>query len=426
MSTTKKLLSGSIIVFLGMIASSIFSYVFNMLMGRFLGPVHYGEMTVLLSFFMIVSVAGQAVLTIVMRYSGELYSDKKYSGVNRLFKFFTKNITFLGTAIFLLGTIFIKPISSMFSLSEYVPVLITLAAAVFALVLMVNKGILQGAQRFVAVSMAGVLEMAVRLTLGVMLVRGGMMLNGAMTAIATAPLIAYLVSLIPIKNIFKNFRSEKEDKYYFDKKEMLGYAWPVFITSLMLATSLNIDIFIIKYYFSPEQAGLYSAISTISKIILYATNPIVTVMFPMISESRIKGNKHYKLFLFSMLFTLIGALIILGLYVVAPGKIISVLYGQKYVEFYSYLPEVGLVFLFYAMINLMANYYMAIKDFFFVWFYAISIILLIIVVTYNHSSLTVVIREFIIVFAMQFATMVSYYLYQKREQIALMVKGEYE
>ena len=127
-----------------------------------------------------------------------------------------------------------------------------------------------------------------------------------------------------------------------------------------------------------------------------------------------------------MLFTLVGALVILGVYMIMPGKIISILYGEKFVSFYNYLPEVGMIFLFYSLINLMANYYMAIKDFFFVWFYAASIVALIIAVALSHSTLTMVIREMIVVFAIQFALMTAYYLYQKRAQLSLMLKGEYE
>ncbi len=426
MGITKKLLSGSIIVFFGTIVSSVFSYVFNMLMGRMLGPVHYGDMTILLSIFTIVSVIGQTVLTIVMRYSSELYSDKKPRGIQKLLKFFTRNIALFGLIIFLVGSILVKPIASMFSLSDYLPVFITLTAVVFSLILMVNKGVLQGTQKFVAVSFVSIVEMGMRLCLGTILVKIGMMINGAMTAIAIAPLVAYLVSFLSIRDIVKPKNNENEVEYVFDKKEMLSYLWPVFITSFMLSVSLNIDIFIVKYYFSPQEAGLYSAVSTISKIILYTTTPIISVMFPMISELNIKGNKHYKIFLFSMLFTLVGALIILGLYVIMPGKIILILYGEKFVGFYNYLPEVGMIFLFYSLINLMANYYMAIKEFFFVWFYAASIIALIIAVTLSHSTLTVVIREMIVVFAIQFVLMTAYYLYQKRAQLSLLLRGEYE
>jgi O-antigen/teichoic acid export membrane protein len=69
-STTKKLFKGSTIIFIGAIIGGLFSYLFNMLMGRMLGPVHYGELTALLSLSMIVTVAGGAITTVAMRYSG--------------------------------------------------------------------------------------------------------------------------------------------------------------------------------------------------------------------------------------------------------------------------------------------------------------------------------------------------------------------
>ena len=136
---------------------------------------------------------------------------------------------------------------------------------------------------------------------------------------------------------------------------MLSYSWPTLLASILLAVSINLDIILVKHYFPAEEAGLYAAVSTIGKIILYATGPIVSVMFPMISEQTAKKEKHYKIFLLSLTMTLVGALIILGIYVIAPGKVISILYGGTYASLYYLLPQVGVAVLFYALINLICK-----------------------------------------------------------------------
>lgn len=426
MSSTKKLLSNSFIVFTGMTIGNIFSYLFNMFMGRMLGPEGYGELTVLLSFFMVASVANGAILTITMRYSGELYFSKNYESLRKFYNFMQKNVIYLSLAIVLLLLIFLKPVAAFFSISSWLTLLPVLAAVLFILVLTVNKGFLQGVQRFTAVSYIGAIELILRFVIGFVLVYAGWQIYGALAGITLATILAFIISIFAIKKVDLTAQTNANQTAGFDKKEMISYGLPVLISSIMLILSLNMDIFLVKHYFSASDAGLYAAISVISKIILYIGSPVISVMFPMISEQRAKGEKHYKVFLFSLLLTLAVSLLVLGVYSIAPGSVIKILYGTKYTAYYNLLPEIGLAFLFYSLVNLMTNYYMAIKDFAYVWFYAIIMILQIVAVYFWHSDLLTVVRIFIFSFALLFAIMMIYYTIIKRSQIKELIMGNYE
>lgn len=421
----KKLISSSTIIFAGTMVGSVFSYLFNMLMGRYLGPKQYGEMAALMSLLMIVSVAGGAILTITMKYSSELYSAKKFKALKKLFAIFTRYVYFIALAIILICLVLVKPIANYFSIDNLIPVVIAFSSLIFGLVMAVNRGVLQGAQKFTAVSIIGVLEMVLRLALGILLVKLGFQVSGALAAIVLATAISYFISFFPIKSIFKNLGSDKTSKdHNFDKKEIFNYSWPALISSVLLIIALNIDIILVKHYFSPQDAGIYAAISTIAKIILYITAPIVTVMFPMISEKTVAGDKHYKIFFFSMLFVIIGALLILGLYVIAPAKVITILYGSQYVSFFYLLPEVGMAVLFYSLINLLVNYYLVVKDFRFIWFFVFAIITLVATISFWHSSILIVVRMMILAFSLLFTSMMGYYLFSKRKQLKLFLRGE--
>lgn len=425
MGDTKKLISSSAIIFVGTIVGSVFSYLFNMLMGRYLGPEQYGEMTALMSLLMIISVAGGAILTITMKYSSELYTAGKYRALKKLFAVFTRYVYFIALAIILICLVLVKPIANYFSIENLIPVIIAFSSLIFGLVMMVNKGLLQGAQKFTAVSVIGILEMVLRLSLGILLVKLGFQVSGALLAIVLATALSYFATFIPIKPIFSNLKSDKlSKKHIFDKKEILNYSWPALISSVLLIIALNIDVILVKHYFSPQDAGIYAAISTIGKIILYVTAPVVTVMFPMISERTTKGDKHYKIFFFSILFIIIGALLVLSLYVIAPAKVIAILYGSQYVSFFYLLPEIGIAILFYSLINLLVNYYLVIKDFRFLWFFVVAIIALVTAISFWHSSILIVVRMMILAFSLLFTSMMVYYLFSKKEQIKTYLRGE--
>src|SRR3989339_1486212 len=131
MSIGQRLIKSSTIILVGTVVASLFSYLFNMLMGRMLGPIKYGELTALMSLLAIISVAGGAILTITMRYSGELYALKNYSAIKRLFWYFTRYLLIFGVALFALGAIFSRQIGEFFSISDNVAVIIILLSIVF-------------------------------------------------------------------------------------------------------------------------------------------------------------------------------------------------------------------------------------------------------------------------------------------------------
>lgn len=425
MGDTKRLLKNTIIIFVGSSAASGFSYLFNMLMGRMLGPIHYGEMAAILSLVNIFAVVGGVVTTTTMYHAGELYGLNNLAGIKKLFSIFSKYIFALSVLFFLVGVSLSKPIANFFSLEHLIPIIIAFSGFIFGFVILVNKGVLQGTQRFVAFTAVGFIEMVLRVAFGVLLVKVGLSVSGAVLATVLATAIAYLISFVPLNSLFRAVKDVEKAEFHFEKGDVLNYSWPVFLSTLFLAGIINLDIILIKHYFPGSDAGLYAATSTVAKIILYITAPIISVMFPMILEKKTKGEKHYRMLILSLGLTAVGALLILGIYSVAPGLVMKILYGSNYTQLYSYLPQLGIFVLFYTLVNLLANYYLAIKNFVFIIFMALATILILVWSTFYHPSILVIIRIFITSQVLLFAAMIGYYLFIKKDQIIQFIKGEY-
>lgn len=423
--TTKKMLAGSSIIFVGTVFGSVFSYLLNMLMGRMLGPVAYGELTALMSFMLIIGVAGGAIFTVSMRYSGEMIAGEHFGALKRFFAFLTRNVLILAAIIILIAALLIKPIAGFFLISNLLPVFITFLSVIAGLLIFINRGFLQGGQKFKAISVLGVVEAVLKLVIAVVLVKIGFALLGAVTAIILGTAITYLLSFIPLKKIFPAKREKKTALVYkFDKKEIFNYSWPTLLAAIFIMLATNLDIILVKHFFPPEEAGLYAAISAIGKIIIYLTAPIIGVMFPMVSEQKIKGEKHYRVFLFSVFLTLIGALLIVAIYTVAPGMVIAILYGPRYLSFYYLLPELGIAMVFFSLINLICNYFLAIKNFTFLWFFALILLAQVVAVSLWHPSILAIVRVFIFSYASLFLLIFGYYLLSKKEQLIKFIRGD--
>lgn len=424
-SDARKLFSNSSVIFAGTIIGSFFSYLFNMLAGRFLGPERYGEFTALLSMMTILSVAGGAITTVTMKYSSELIAKKYYKALNKLFKKLTRYTAIFALCLIIFTFLFIKPIGQFFIIDDIIPICITFTSFFFGFLITINRGTLQGGQRFVDSSVSTALEMGLKLLLGIIFIKVGLGVSGTMLGVILATAIAYFVSLLPLSRLLKTEDHNKKESFVFDKKEIITYTIPALISSALLMVALNIDIILIKHYFDAETAGIYAAISTIAKIILYATGPIVSVMFPMISEKTVTGDKHYKLLFMSLILTFVGSLVILAIYSIAPGTIIKVLYGSSYTSYYSFLPQVGLFILLYSLVNILANYYLILKNYTFLYLFSAVTLLQVLLINSYHGSLEIVVKILVSTTGLLFALLFGYYLITKREQLFMFLKGEY-
>lgn len=416
MNETKKLISSSSIIFIGTLIGSFFSYLFNMFAGRLLGPEKYGEFTALISMMMILSVSSIAILTVTMKYSSELVAKKHFQALNILYKKFYRCTAIFALVLIATMLIFVKPIGAFFSINDVVPICITFLYFFFVYLLVVNRGILQGGQRFLDLTANTTLEMFLKFLIGTILIKIGLGVSGAMAGMILATGIVYFLSLIPLNRLLKTKDENQHEQFIFNKKEIATYAIPVLISSALLMIALNLDIILVKHYFDPATAGVYAAVSTIAKIILYATSPIVSVMFPMITAKRSIGQSYHKLFCFSMLLTIVGALIILGIYTLAPNTIIRVLYGERFVSLYTFLPKVGLFVVLYALVNILANYYLAIKSYIFLYFFAFTLGLQLVLISLNHSSLDEVVKILIWTTALLFIVLTGYYFVIKKSR----------
>jgi O-antigen/teichoic acid export membrane protein len=431
MSDTKRLLGNSSIVFIGTIVSSIFSYLFNTLMGRMLGPSGYGDLTAILSLVSVTSVFGAAVLMVTTQYVAQA---KSAYAVHRLFRKETAGLLLAGSILFLLSLVLAAPIAALFSISNVLAAAIASASVFFTIVIMVNRGVLQGLQRFPILTVTNILEMVVRLGIGLFLVRIGWSVAGSVTGVVAGTMVAYIVSYVVVVRILqKNMRvsddlAEKnnaidDSKDQVSRKELFTYAFPTLVAMFMLTLSLALDVILVKYLFSAETAGLYAAVSTVAKIIAFMVAPVVSVMFPMIAEKRTKGERHYQTFLLSLGLTLVGALILLTMYTIAPGTILGLLYGSAFRDLYYLLPQVGLYIVFYALINLISNYFLAVRDYLFLYGFGAYLLVVSMLVMFGNYSLEMVVRIFVAASGIFFAILMARYLYTKRVQLVQLLSN---
>ena len=123
---------------------------------------------------------------------------------------------------------------------------------------------------------------------------------------------------------------------HFYVSEVYHYFLPVGITLLCFMILTNVDLILVKHFFTPIEAGYYSIAQMVGKIILFLPIPVVMVMFPkLVCHCRGQGQAQESLsilkqsLMIALLFSALGRSFVGFLF---PSLIIRILSGKVYPE----------------------------------------------------------------------------------------------
>jgi O-antigen/teichoic acid export membrane protein len=444
MGGVKRFLSNSFVLVAGTILAAGLNYAYNLLVNRLLNPADYATFGALMGVVMIIGAPIGALQTIAAKYAADCYADDDEGGIWLLLKKMTARVAPIGGLLFLFFVLFSGPIANFIAQDDVSSttkgVIVVGAGLLFQLLLPINRGLLQGAHLFADLAVNLIVDAAGRVFLGLLIMWPlataetgaslGSVLRGevkvhdswavaaAIGATVLGSFLAYMMALRPVGRWAQKPARQRE----FDLKKMLTFAWPTLLMYLFTTILLTVDVILVKRYaeigtgLTPTNAGEYATLSTLAKLIFYITGPIVTVMFPMITNLVKKGEKHYRVLLIALVSVLAGSSIVLGVFSVAPNFIISKL-APNYTHVSYLLVPMTVIFLFYGLVNLFANYFLSLQKYYLLVPLAVGSILEIGLIMAYHDSVAEVIKMVTIAQMVALLGFVLYYVRMKYRSI---------
>lgn len=411
---TRALVRGSLILLIGLNFVNVANYLFNLLMGRMLGPEDYGLLISLFALIYIIGVPSATIATVAMKFTAEYRAQGKQEKINPLLRYLSKRIALLALTAFLIIA-FASPLIADFIHAPSIWPIILIGLSLFTLFLIpINRGILQGLQRFGAYAVNSNIDPILKILLGILLVWLGWRVDGALIAMIAAALIAYLISFFHLKEFLR------PSSQNIDTTKIKNYSFSSLIALLLLALYINIDVILVKHYFSAQEAGYYGALATLGKIILFASTPIVGAMFPIIAERNEQNKGHWRVLFAALTMVLAISVLILIIYFFAPGLAIKYLFGTQYLAAVPYLGWFGLAILLYSLVNAMVNYYLSVHSLKFIPFLLITAILEILLMVFYHDNFMEIIKILIATTGATLAGLLAMYGWERKERIGQM------
>nr|MQY69337.1 oligosaccharide flippase family protein [Bacillota bacterium] len=266
-------------IFVATTLANIGSFLFHGYMLRHLSPPDFGILYAMLALLMIVSIPAMTIQTVITKYVSHFKAHNQYGKIRFLFLHSLKKLSLYGGIGFLIFLIFSDHIARFQQIPSRIPVVIVGFILLFSVVTPSAGGVVQGLQRFNYLGWSMVLGMLLRLISGILLVIIGFGVNGALSSSIVGILFGLFIIFLPLRSLFQEKTNER-----VDLKEMYQYSAPVIAALLCFFILTNVDVILVKHFFSPLEAGNYSAAALVGRIILFLPMAIVVVMFPKASE----------------------------------------------------------------------------------------------------------------------------------------------
>ena len=151
------------------------------------------------------------------------------------------------------------------------------------------------------------------------------------------PIVSYLVGLFIVSSIIalhilRIFKGTKKIKEKFSIKDMVLDSYPMMISSAIVMIMGWSDVFVLGFYVSEEQIGIYSIAIKLATLVSFVYNAIATILTPKIAEfyHQNKTNQLYETVKFSSKAMFVCGLPIFIIIFVFSEFILS-LFGEEYI-----------------------------------------------------------------------------------------------
>lgn len=371
---------GGIILVTTLIAG-LFNYIYQICMGRILGPEEYSIFGALFSISLIINVVTQTFAVSATNFVSTFIGQGKEIGF--FIKGSIKRMVTFGIIISIVFIILSKDIMNILKLPNIFPIMILILILFLNMINPVMNGIIRGIKRFSALGFVNISYAFGKMTFGILLVMLGFGANGALFGIVLGIIIAMLISYIFIRPYIRPNNPHDPD---FKFSSFYMYSVPVLFVMIGSSIPTNIDVILAKHFFSPTDAGIYTSISVLGRLVFFFPMAIGTVIFPMIVERHTIRKDTRIILKKGLLYTTYLSGPIVLLYILFPEIIIK-LFGSEYINALPLIIPYGIGMFLFSILTILANYYLAIKDMKYVTLFIMFTILQIIFFLMFHSSI---------------------------------------
>ena len=387
------------------------NYLYNLILGRILGPEQFADAAVLITFLLVLSFVAMTFQLVTAKFSVLFEDDLFKSFISKVYKYAIATGISLGVLI----VIFSKQLQQLFNTSSSDMFIVFGIGVPLYFLMSVNRGVFQGKKEFKLLSITYQAEMLSRLLITLCLL---FLFNiQSSLVIAIGILISFGFGLIPFK--FKDLRFNTSVVIEAGKTKLVRNFF--IITAFYEFTQIiinNSDILLVKHYFESYEAGLYASLALIGRIVYFIAWMFVMLLLPTVVQLKKEGKATAPiLFKYVGYIATIASIIILCCSLF-PETAITLLFGKSYLAIAPLLWKYALATGLFAVSNIFAYYYLSLDRYVPVIFSGIFGMLQMGLVIFFHESLEQVVHMQIVAMILLLIFQVVYFIIDSKSQLS--------
>ena len=363
-----RLLQSSTLISASVFLAGFISYIFQLMLSKFVSPSEYGTYNVLMSFSGLLGLPITILSISILKQYSIFYEKNDLNKINKLFYLTLKISLILVLIILILFLIFDNFFIGLMKLDSKFLYYNFILMHVIGIFFPFLSFFFQGIRDYLFFSFMNVLNSLIRLIIPVIFILFiTLNINYIIFSSTLASLISTLILFYFIKKksdfSFLKFSFKlpiQEFKTYYHQLSFKTYARSALVV-VSFTLILQIDILIINYYFESVISSSYALASIISKIIFFISSGVNTLILNEASGKNFFNIKTDKYLNFALFFTIFfSSLFCIGSYLFG-HIVIELIYGEEFIlarDFVRYLP---IAFIPYALIQCY-EYYLLSKD----------------------------------------------------------------
>ena len=378
------------------------NYIYNLILGRVLGPAQFADAAVLITFLLVLSFIAMTFQLVTAKFSVIFENETFKNFIAKVYK----QAFFVGL---LFGVVIIScaPKLQMFFNTSSSTMFVIFGCGVPLYFLMsVNRGTYQGKKAYKSLSITYQGEMLSRLLITIGLI---LLFNIQSSAVIAIGIVgSFVFGLFPFKT--KHISIKKlvplESKY---SKQIKNFFLLTAFYELTQIIINNSDILLVKHYFDSYNAGLYASLALIGRIVYFIAWMFVMLLLPAVVELKNQGKKTASvLFKYVGYIALISAIIVITC-LAFPELIIQLLFGEQYVAMAPLLWKYAIATSMFAISNIFAYYYLSLDKYVPVIISGVFGMLQMLLVVFYHDTLEQVVHMQIVAMALLLVMQVLFF-----------------
>jgi O-antigen/teichoic acid export membrane protein len=389
---SRAIVNAGALVFAASMVLSVGGFVFHALASRHLGVDAYGAFYALISLYTVVGLPVSIFAPVVAKYSAEFSALHDDGHVRGLIGWIIRAFVFVGALYVVAGLLFATPLSAFLHVAPWEIPIVGLMAAV-GILASTMRSIGQGLHAYGAYAWSlaseGVVKVAALLA-GAAL---GLTIFGTTGAFLCGMTAGAVVIAAPL---IKRYRRIAPEPIILDWRRIFATTGGAAVLTLTMTAMGFADVLIVKHFFPPEQAGLYSVASLCGKILLYFVGFVPAILIPQATHRHARGEQTRKILWGTVVFIAVVSLLAVAAYRVGGLLLLHILTGRAFDAALPLLPTYAAAMAALALTNSLGSYGMATHRLAFVVPLLSATLGTLGMIAFAHPTLQVVVSELMI------------------------------